>query len=132
MRVGITGTKTYENRAKIKNFMFKLKEHADEIVIVGLGDKDGADRYVKKFALEFGYAYKEANPAHTPQNLYSLLSEQYYNKPYSPKNFFTRNKVFAQYIDKCVVFDDSNTMDFKVVATIKAMTKVRKQTVIVS
>ncbi len=132
MRVGITGTKTYENRIKIKNFMFKLKEHADEVVVIGLGDKDGADRYIKKFALEFGYTYREANPPHTPQNLYSLLSEQHYNKPYSPKNFFTRNNIFAQYVDKCVIFDDSQTRDSKVVAMVKALTKAKKQTVIVN
>lgn len=132
MRIGITGTKTYENRVKIKDFLFKLKSYGEDVTIIGLGEKDGADRYIKRFALEFGYAYKEANPPHTPQNLYSMLSEQHYNKPYSPRNFFTRNKIYAQYIDKCVVFDDSNQRDSKVVAIVNALTKARKQTVIIN
>jgi len=140
MRIGITGTKTYENRIKIKDFLFKLKSHGDDthrlhvddIVIIGLGEKDGADRYVKRFALEFGYIYKEANPPHTPANLYSMLSEMHYNRPYSPKNFFIRNKIYAQYIDKCVIFDDSNQKDTKVAAIINALTKARKQTVIIN
>jgi hypothetical protein len=131
MRIGITGTKTYENRVKIKDFLFKLKDF-DDVTIIGLGEKEGADRYIKRFALEFGYEYKEANPPHTPQNLYSMLSEQHYNKPYSPRNFFTRNKIYAQYIDKCVVFDDSSCKDSKVVAIVNALTKVRKQTVIIN
>ena len=132
MRRGITGTKTYENRVKIKDFLFKLKSYGEDVTIIGLGEKDGADRYIKRFALEFGYTYKEANPPHTPQNLYSMLSEQHYNKPYSPKNFFTRNKIYAQYIDKCVVFDDSDQRDSKVVAIVNALTKARKQTVIIN
>lgn len=131
MRIGITGTKTYENRVKIKDFLFKLKDF-DEVTIIGLGEKEGADRYIKRFALEFGYEYKEANPPHTPQNLYSMLSEQHYNKPYNARNFFTRNKIYAQYIDKCVLFDDSNCKDSKVVAIVNALTKVRKQTVIIN
>jgi hypothetical protein len=132
MRIGITGTKTYENKVKIKNFMFQLKNHDSDIVVIGLGDKDGADKYVKRYALEFGYTYKEANLAHTPQNLFSLLSEQHYNKPYAPKNFFTRNKIYTQYVDKCVVFDNSNTRDLKVTTLVRDFTKARKQVVIVN
>jgi hypothetical protein len=132
MRIGVTGTKTFENKMKIKNFMFKLKEYGDDITIVGLGERDGADKYVKRYALDFGYTYKEANPPHTPQNLYSLLSEMHYNKPYSPKNFFSRNKIYAQYVDKCVVFDDTNLKDIKVVAIVNAMTKAKKRTVLLN
>lgn len=132
MRIGITGTKTYENRVKIKNFMFQLKNHADDIEIVGLGERDGADKYVKRYALEFGYTYKEANLPHTPQNLFSLLSEQHYNKPYTPKNFFTRNKIYMQFVDKLVLFDDSDVKDLKVVNLVKEFTKARKKVVIVN
>ena len=132
MRIGITGTKTYENRVKIKNFMFQLKNHADDIEIVGLGERDGADKYVKRYALEFGYTYKEANLPHTPQNLFSLLSEQHYNKPYAPKNFFTRNKIYMQFIDKLVLFDDSDVKDLKVANLIRESAKVRKKVVIVN
>jgi len=132
MKIGITGTKTFENKTKIKSFMFKLKEYSDDVTVIGLGEKDGADKYIKRYALEFGYTYKEANPPHTPQNLYSLLSEQHYNKPYSPKNFFTRNKIYAQYVEKCVVFDDTNLKDSKIVAIVNAMTKARKRTVLIN
>lgn len=132
MRIGITGTKTYENKAKIKNFMFQLKNHADNVMVIGLGDRDGADKYIKRYALEFGYSYREANPAHTPQNLYSLLSEQHYNKPYTPKNFFTRNKIYTQFVDKCVLFDDSGSGDLKIITLVRDFAKARKQVVIVN
>ena len=132
MKIGITGTKTYENRIKIKNFMFQLRNYDKDITVVGLGEKDGADRYIKKFALEFGYKYKEANTAHTPQNLFSMMSEMYYNKPYSPRNFFLRNKIYAEFIEAGVVFDDSNLKDTKVLSIVNALGKIKKQVVIVN
>jgi hypothetical protein len=132
MRIGITGTKTYENRIKIKNVMHELKKRGIDITVVGLGEKDGADKYIKRFALEFGYQYREANPPHTPQNLYSLLSEQHYNKPYSPRNYFMRNKIYAQYVDSCVVFDDTNLSDTKIAAIVNAMGKAKKKIILIS
>ena len=131
--LGITGTKTYENKIKIKNFIHKLRENfKGDITIVGLGDQNGADKYVKKYALELGYDYKEMNPPHTNKNLYSLMSESFYEKPYSNKNFFMSSKIFCSYVNKCVVFDDSNTTDKKVNNLIKQLTKVKKKTIILT
>jgi hypothetical protein len=134
MRLGITGTNTYENRIKIKNFMHQLKkrELVEDVTIISLGEKNGADKYVKKFALEFGFNYQEANLPHTPQTLYSMLSEHFYNKPYSVKNFFTRNKIYAQYIDKCVVFDETDLADKKIYNLVRALHSAKKVAVIMN
>lgn len=131
--VGITGSKTFENKLKIKNFIHKLKEHtSDEIVIVGLGDPYGADKYVKKYALEFGYTYREMNPPHTVKNLYSIMSESYYEKPYSAKNLFVRTQIFCSYVSKCVMFDDTNMSDKKLINIVKQLTKVKKKAIILT
>jgi len=118
---------------KIKTFIHKLREQTDsEIVIVSLGDKNGADKYIKKYALEFGYQYQEMNPAHTPKSLYSIMAEGYYNKPYQAKNFYLQAQIFSKYVDSCVIFDDSNTNDKKVANLIEQLTKAKKKTVIVT
>lgn len=131
--MGVVGSKTFENKVKIKNFIHKLKEQTEsEVVIVGLGDKDGADRYVKKYALEFGYQYQEMNPAHTPKSLYSLMAESYYNKPYQARNYHLQTQIFSKYIDSCVIFDDTNAQDKKVTNLIKQLSKAKKKTVIVT
>jgi 3-deoxy-D-arabino-heptulosonate 7-phosphate (DAHP) synthase len=118
---------------KIKNFIFKLKDQTQEaITIVGLGDRNGADKYVKKFALELGYEYREMNPAHTTKNLYSLMTESYYDKPYQPKNLHQQAKIFSNFVDSCVLFDDTNQQDKKVNNLLKHLNKARKRTVIVS
>jgi len=133
LRIGITGTRTWENRTKIKTFIFKLKEHTTRpIVIVSLGEKNGADRYAKKYALELGYGYEEVNAPHTPRNLYSVMSESFHDKPYSPKNFYLRNKVFASIVESCVVFDDKVGTDSNLSRIITQLNRAHKKVVTIN
>ena len=65
LKVGIVGSRKYENRRKIKEFIFKLKnEKGTDTIIVSGGCKSGADRYAKKYALELGLQYQEFPPFH--------------------------------------------------------------------
>ena len=66
LKVGIIGCRDYENRQKIKKFIFKLKnEKGVDTIIVGNG-KYNVGNYIKKYALEFGLQYQEV------LNLYML------------------------------------------------------------
>lgn len=131
IRIGITGGRTYENKIQIKKFLHKLKDQTNtSIVIVSLGDSSGADKYVKKYALEFGYQYQECNPEYTTKNLYSILSENHYGKPYTPKSIHVRDKIFCSYVDKCVIFDNTNMSDIKIINLVKLFTR-RKKSLIV-
>ena len=65
LKVGIVGSRKYEHRQKIKDFIFKLKnEKCIDTVVVGNGGKIGAGKYVKKYTLEFGLQYQEFPPFH--------------------------------------------------------------------
>ena len=131
--LGMTGSKTFEGKLKVKEFLFKIKQNFDgEIVLVSLGDLYGADRLVKKYALEFGYKYVEFNPPHTTKNLYSAMSESYYDRPFSMKNLHLHNKIFSQYVNKCVLFDDSSLSDKKILTIIKHLSRHKKPYVIVN
>jgi mRNA-degrading endonuclease HigB of HigAB toxin-antitoxin module len=133
LKIGLTGSTTFENRTKIKAFLHRIKKEAlDEVTVVGLGDKFGADKYIRKFALEYGLKYQEANLPHTQPTLYSMMAESFYGKPYNVKNFFLRNNTFARYIDKCIVFDETHGQDKKIVNLIKAVNKARKKLVIIT
>ena len=80
MKVAIIGSRMYENTRKIKDTLFQLKQKfGDDLIIVSGGAKDGADKFARKYTLEFGIKYKEFNPAHTTKNLYSAMSDNYYN-----------------------------------------------------
>ena len=105
MKIGIVGSRIYEKKREIKNFIFQIKEkYGDDVTIVSGGCKDGADKYVKKYTLEFGLSYMEYPPAHHTYNLYCDLPEQYYGKPFSKKHFFVRNKIIAKTCDTVVAF----------------------------
>ena len=105
MKIAIIGSRRYENKKKIKDFVFKLKnEFGDKTIIVSGGAKDGADRYAKKYAIEFGLQYEEYPPAHHAHNLYCVLPENRYGKEYSIKHFFVRNKIIANVSDMVIAF----------------------------
>ena len=105
IRVGIVGSRKYENRKKIKEFIFKLKtDKGANTIIVSGGCKTGADRSAKKYALELGLQYQEFPPFHETWNIYCPKDKKDYGKPYNVKNFFARNKIIAAYSDYVVAF----------------------------
>ena len=100
MKVAIVGSRRYENKKKIKDFVFKLKEqYGNDTIIVSGGCKTGADKYAKKYALELGLQYEEYPPFHEVHNLYCVLPDSRYNKDFSMRNFFVRNKIIASVSD---------------------------------
>ena len=105
MKVGIVGSRKYTNKNKIKDFIYELKEvFGDEVEIVSGGCKFGADKYAKKFALEFDMKYVEFPPVHYSWNMHCKLPATKYNKPYYVTNYFKRNKQIAEYSDIIVAF----------------------------
>ena len=105
MKIAIVGSRKYEKKRSIKDFIFRIKEkYGDTITIVSGGCKDGADRYAKKYAIEFGLQYEEYHPAHHAHNLYCVLPENRYGKEYSIKHFFVRNKIIANVSDMVIAF----------------------------
>jgi hypothetical protein len=104
-KIAIIGSRTYENKKKIRDMIFRLKQtFGDELEIISGGSPHGADRYTKKFAIEMGVKYKEFNPAHTVKNLYSAMPDSYYSKTYHVSQLFHRNELIAKYCDKMVAF----------------------------
>ena len=132
MKVGIVGSRRYENKKKIKDFIFKLKnEHGENTKIISGGCKDGADRYAKKYALELGLQYEEYPPSHFPHNLYCPLPESRYGKPYSPKNYHVRNKIIAGTCDYIVAFIPNNIESRGTMSTLKYAEKFGKKSIII-
>ena len=105
IKIGIVGSRSYTNKQRIKDLIFEIKEkYGNEVEIVSGGQKDGADGYAKKFALEFGMKYVEFPPAHYSWNMHCKLPATKYNKPYYVTNYFKRNKQIAEYSDIIVAF----------------------------
>ena len=117
IKIGIVGSRRYTNKKKIKDVIYDLKiGYADCVEIVSGGQRDGADGYAKKFALEFDLDYVEFPPAHYSWNMHCKLPATKYNKPYYVTNYFKRNKQIAEYSDIVIAFipegiESRGTMD---------------------
>ena len=96
MKVAIVGSRKYDNKLKIKEFIFQCKEQfGDKLEIVSGGCKYGADKFAKQVSMELDLRYVEFPPAHFPHNLYCGLPESRYGREYSVKNYHVRNKIIA-------------------------------------
>ena len=133
MKVAIVGSRRYENRRKIKEFIFKLKEeYGTDTIIVSGGCKQGADKYAKKYALELGLQYEEYPPFHEVHNLYCTMPSSRYGKNYSVKNFFARNKIIAGTSDMVVGFIPEGIEGRGTLNTIDYAKKFEKKYIIIS
>lgn len=136
MKVAIIGSSVYENKRKIQEMIFQFKQNfGDRLTIMSSGNKDGTDKYVKKYCLDMGIDYVEYNPAHTVHNLYSALREDYYNKPYHVTQIYHRYDLLAKDCDAAVVFipEELETKDINMLHYfIKKAKKVDKNTIIIS
>tara|TARA_R100000234_G_C4852160_1_gene115645 strand:+ start:10 stop:411 length:402 start_codon:yes stop_codon:yes gene_type:complete len=133
MKVAITGSRYYENIRKIKLTLFELKrKFGNELTILSGGDQYGTDKFVKKYALEFGINYQEYNPAHTPKNLYSAMSDNYYDKPYHVSQFHHRNMLIARDCDVMMAFIANGADSGGSMSAIKRAKKLNKKVTIIS
>ena len=133
MKIGIVGSRRYENKKKIKDFIFKLKEeHGTDTIIVSGGCKQGADKYAKKYALELGLQYEEYPPFHEGHNLFCTIPSHRYGQPYSVKNFFARNKIIAGTSDFIVGFIPEGVEGRGTMNTIDYAKKFNKKYIIIN
>ena len=133
IKVGIVGSRGYANKKKIKDLIFQIKEkHGDDAEIVSGGQKDGADGYAKKFALEFGMNYVEFPPSHYSWNMHCKLPATKYNKPYYVSNYFKRNKQIAEYSNIVIAFIPDGVESRGTMSTIQYAIKEKKLTKILN
>ena len=132
MKVAIVGSRRYENKKKIKDFIFKLKnEYGEDTLVISGGNKDGADRYVKKYTLELGLQYAEYPPSHFPHNLYCPLPQSRYGKEYKTVNYHVRNKIIAGTADYIVAFIPRGVEAKGTMSTINYAKKFEKKYIII-
>ena len=133
MRVAIIGSRHYENTRKIKDTLYQLKQKFnDDLIVLSGGAQYGADKFARKYSLEFGINYQEYNPAHTTKNLYSAMSDNYYNKPYHVSQFHHRNMLIARDCNVMIAFIPSGESSSGSMSAIKQAKKLNKPVTIIS
>ena len=132
IKCAIIGSREYTNKRKIQEFIFKLKEkYNGEIVIVSGRAKYGADKYAKRYALDFGLEYHEFPPYHEPYNMHCVLERFFYGKPYNVGNYHSRNKKLVEHSDMVIAFVPTNVTN-GTRSAIKYAEELEKKFVIIS
>ena len=116
-RIALVGSIKYENRRKIKDFIFRIKnKYGESAIILSSGggraphliNDDrigiGAEGYVKKYTLEFDLKYEEYPPCHYEWDINCPLDKKNYGKKFSPINFKKKNKQIAAKASHIVMF----------------------------
>ena len=131
MKIAIIGSRGYTNKRKIKEFIFQLKNKFEEdLVIVSGGAKDGADKYAKRFALDFEVNYSEFPPYHEPHNIHCVKGSFRYGKPYNVGHYHRRNKDLVEYSDKVVAFCKDGVVTNGTLSALKYSEKINKKSII--
>ena len=133
MKVAIVGSRSYTNKRKIQEFIFKLKERwGDDLEVISGGQKLGADGYAKKYALEFDVKYSEFPPAHYSHNIHCVLPRFRYGKAFYKNNYHKRNEQIAEYCDKMVAFLPKDTVTNGTKSGLNEAKKLGKKFVIIN
>ena len=133
MRVAIVGSRKYTNKRRIQEFIFKLKEkYGKDLEIVSGGQKNGADGYAKKYAIEFDVKYSEFPPRHYQYNQHSVFESFKYGRPYAAWHYHDRNKEIAEYTDVMAAFIPKDTTSKGTESALKEAKKKEKKYVIIS
>ena len=130
-KIAIIGSRGYTNSRKVKDFIFNLKQKlGDELEIVSGGAKEGADKYAKRFALDFDIKYSEFPAYHEPHNIHCVEGSFKYNKPYNPGNYHRRNHDLVKYSDKVVAFCKGEVTN-GTLSALKSAKKLNKKSIII-
>lgn len=106
MIVGMTGNAHFTKKQEIKKLLWMMKNQLpSDLEVVSLGKKDGADKYIKKFAIGFDIKYGEIIPYHSRWNQHCIEQPFMFEKNFSPRHYFSSHKRFVTYCDRIVLFD---------------------------
>lgn len=115
LKIGMTGDIIYENARKIKETLFQLKKNLkdQDFIVYSLGNKYGADKYIKKYCLELNIPYKEYTPLFLPATLYSVMPEEMHNQKWHPAIADRHIRNFLKGCKKFIVFVNKNEISEK-------------------
>jgi len=131
VRLGIIGNKYYYKKLEIKEFLWKIKQrNDDEIKVISIGRKSGADKYIRDYCLQFNINYGEFIPYHENYNSFCIEERYMFSREYSPKYYFAIYKRFVDYCDNFVIFEYSSKRDDVVTRILKTINKQNKYHVI--
>jgi hypothetical protein len=104
-KIAIIGSKDYVRESNVAKFVKRIYDQFGKTATILSGGTDqGAERWAKKYSLEFSMIFKEYNPSYTGYRMYSAMDESYYGKGFHPSHFHDRYKHMIYEADRLVIF----------------------------
>ena len=133
MKIAVIGNTGWQNKRKIRDALFELKQRfGSEVTILGGGGTEGANFMIRKVALEFEMSYQEYNPSFSGFNMYSALPESYYGKKYHFSQLHHRMKLLAENCDYMIILTNESKLDPVLKTAWNTANKTEKKVVILS
>ena len=133
MKIAVIGNTGWQNKRKIRDALFELRQRfGSEVTILGGGGTEGANFMIRKVALEFEMKYQEYNPSFSGYNLYSALPESYYGKKYHFSQLHHRMKLLAENCDYMIILTNESKLDPVLKTAWNTANKTEKKVVILS
>jgi hypothetical protein len=130
-KVAVIGNTGWQNKRKVQETLQMLKKKfPEELMIIGAGGNEGANSFVRKFALEFGMQYQEFNPSFSGYNLYSAMPESYYGKKYHFSQLHHRMKLIAEHCNYMMIMTNEAELDPVLKTAYNNVNKLKKPVVI--
>jgi len=111
MKIAIIGNTNWQNKRKVKDILFNIKNTYPSATIIGAGGTEGANHIVKKYALEFDMPYSEYNPSFSGFNIHSAMPKSYYGKQYHFSQLHHRMKMLALNCDYMMILTTDDKLD---------------------
>ena len=130
-KIAIIGPETCQKTKKVKELLFSIKKHYQNVTIHSGGNRTGIEKDVKKYALQFEMDYSEFNPCYTGFNEYSFLPEKYFQKQYHPSQEISRYWMLIQKSDLIFVgYEPEYKLWNKIFKPLKSYAEKRKKQII--
>lgn len=111
LKVGIVSCINYQNFIKVREVFVALKTFKHPFVILGGGNKIGADEYIKSLSLELDFGFVEYIPTHFKHTDHSYFPRMFHNGRYDVDNMNTRYKYLFFDCDILIVMKNKNKKD---------------------
>lgn len=110
-KLGVIADKHWMNRRKLQKVLSDIKSRVDSPCILAAGGKEPFDAALKKYTIDFGITYTEYNPSFSGYNLYSAMTESYYNKSYHFSQLFHRMTMLVRNCDYLIILSETKKLD---------------------
>jgi len=116
-KVLATGSNRYQNKIKIKDTIFKIKESAgNNMIIASRANTIGADNYINNICISLGLQYGEFPTYDNPYHGGCIMPKFRFNKEGSAeRHYYIRNNDAVKWADLVLIFigDEEENKDIE-------------------